>query len=370
MASTIALLGVDYRFAPLALREQLSFTSQDQRELLPSLTGTHVEGALLLSTCNRTELYLSVMHSGHRQAAVGQALATLQRFRPQAALLCEESIHTMEWDDQAVFHLFRVAAGIDSQIMGDTNIVQQIKQAYQGAAAAGTLCTLLDRMVTESLRAGKRARRETAIGRGAASVGAAVLRSVRTIFEDLSRIRVLILGGGEACQDVARQISKARFGEVMFSSRTPEQALALARSFGESTLDWSEVPARLPTMDVIVAATSARLPFLEAAQFRQQRSSQAGPMLIVDVGVPRNADPELGGVAGVRLVDLDGLTHEEGEARTRRAREVPRVEVILADEMHRWRTWRARWQDSGPARAAGLLKEFNVTETVGEIIDV
>jgi glutamyl-tRNA reductase len=356
MASTIALLGVDYRFASLEVREQLSFSSRDQQELLPSLIGPEVAGALLLSTCNRTELYLSITNSDKREVAIGGALATLQRFRPHAALLCEESIHTMEWDDQAVFHLFRVAAGIDSQIMGDTNIVQQIKQAHQNAAATGTLCTLLDRMVTESLRAGKRARRETAIGRGAASVGAAVLRSVRALFEDLSRVRVLILGGGEACQEVARQISKVRLGDVTFSSRTPEQAIVLARSFGGRTLDWSAVPARLPTMDVIVAATSARLPFLGPAQFEQKRCAQANPLLIVDVGVPRNADPQLGRVEGVRLVDLDGLTREEGEARMRRALEVPRVEAILTDEMHRWRTWRKRWQagreSAAPVRAA------------------
>ena len=345
MTSTIAMLGVDFRLAPLAVREQLSFSSQEQRKLLPSLTGPEVDGAFLLSTCNRTELYLSLPAPplpARREAALGGALAQLQQFRPQAASACETLLHTSEWDESAVAHLFRVASGIDSQILGDTNIVQQIKQAHRGAEEAGTLSTLLNRMLTDALRAGKRARRETAIGRGSASVGAAVLRSIRGIFPDTAGLRVLVLGGGDACQDIARQICKAQFGDVAFASRTPEQAAGLARAFGAKTLSWLEVDSALPGMDVVIAATSARLPQLEASWLRQYRPASASPLLVVDVGVPRNADAGLRALENVRLIDLDGLAQEEGEARRLRSEEVPRVEAILVDELDRWKKWRLK----------------------------
>jgi len=353
MSRQIVLLGVDYRHAALAAREQLSFTPAEQRTLLEALQAVSgVAETLLLCTCNRTELY--VAFSGN--SPVPGLLGALKSFRPKARAVCEESIHTMELDDHAVMHLFRVAAGVDSQNLGDTNIVMQVKQAYRTAAEAGTLGPLLDRTVTESLRASKRARRETAIGRGAASVGAAVLRTLREHYGKLTGIRdagirALMLGAGEAGQDIARHLAKVGFTHFAFAARNPHQAAAMARAFSGTMAAWDDVPQQIAVCDVVIAATPARLAFLEKNAIeealrsadRSRCTSGVKQLLIIDAGVPRNADPDAANIPGVRVLDLDAFVKEGGEARAAREREVPRVEAILLEEMERWTRWWKRY---------------------------
>ena len=328
----LSMLGVDYRQASLAVREQLSFTPAEQSALLAriaSLPG--VSEALLLATCNRTELYLAGPY--HDTAALLGAFAT---FRPQAASACAESFHHCLYGEEAALHLFHVASGIDSQILGDTNVAAQVKQAHRIAAESGTLGPILDRTVTESLRAAKRARRETAIGRGSASVGAAVLRSIRSRCEALPLARIMVLGGGAAGQEISRHIAKARPASLQFSSRNPEQASEFAKVFRGEVLPWSSLPDSLATVDVVVAATSARLSFLtpEALSGILQRR-----LLIIDAGVPRNADSACGTLKNVELVDLDHLESEQSTALAARRRELPQVEALLGEEIARWRRW-------------------------------
>jgi glutamyl-tRNA reductase len=259
----------------------------------------------------------------------------------------------VESGDTAAWHLFRVAAGIDSQILGDTHIVTQVKQAHRVAAEAGTLGPLLDRTVTESLRAAKRARRETEIGKGAASVGAAVLRSVRRTFPDLSQVRVLVLGGGDAGRDIAYHLAKVRLGSLTFAARNPKQAESMAREFRASTAEWHGLTGQLAGVDVLVAATSARLPILEQEAVRQLTQGRQGQLLIVDAGIPRNADPAVGELAGVQLLNLDALDREHEQALNARRQEVPRVEEILREELARWQ----RWWDRRSAGRQGLQPE-------------
>jgi len=346
MTKHILLAGVDYRRAPVDVREELSFNRDQALELLPKLTEvTGVEEALLLATCNRTEFYLA--YSG--ASPLNSTLELLRAMRPAARALHQDCLRFVESGERAVLHLFRVTAGIDSQILGDTHIVTQVKDAHRAGAQAGTLGPILDRTVTESLRAAKRARRETEIGKGAASVGAAVLRSVRHAFADLVHVRVLVLGGGKAGRDIAFHLSKVRLATLAFAARNPEQAASMAREFQGCITPWDDVPNQLAAFDVLVTATSARLPIMDSCSVRRFTQGRDKRLLIVDAGVPRNVDPGVAELPAVRLLNLDVLDREQEQAMAARRREVPRVETILEQELVRWRRW---WE----RRAGGLQR--------------
>ncbi|MBZ5672729.1 MAG: glutamyl-tRNA reductase [Acidobacteriia bacterium] len=339
MAQQIVLLGVDHRRAPVEVREELTFTREQALELLPRLVEIGgVQEALLLATCNRTEFYLA--YQG--ESPVASILESLRTLRRHARALHEDCLRFVELDDRAAWHLFRVTAGIDSQILGDTHIVTQVKQAHRTAFEAGTLGPTLDRMVTESLRASKRTRRETAIGKGAASVGAAVLRSIRHAFPDLTQVRTLVLGGGEAGRDIAYHLSKVHLASRTFAARNPEQAAHMAREFQGCTAEWEQVRDRLADIDVLVAATSARLEILDRDSVQRFTAGRHQQLLIVDAGIPRNVDPAVAELSQVRLMNLDALDLEQEQALSARRKEVPRVEAILVQELSRWSRWRLR----------------------------
>lgn len=336
MLPEIVLIGVDYRRAALDAREELSFTPEQALEILLDLkSATNEQEILLLSTCNRTEFYLAYRDD----SPVSPVVVTLRRFRGHARILREDCMPFVETGDRAVEHLFRVAAGIESQILGDTHIVAQIKQAHRLAMQAGTLGPLLDRMVTESLRAAKRARRETHIGKGAASVGAAVLRSVRQVFGNIEHIRILILGAGEAGRDIASHLCKVAPASLVFAARSPDQAEMMAHEFKGRTADWENVSSELNSVDVVIAATAARLAILSSDSVRHFTAAREKQLLIIDAGVPRNADPSVAELPNVRLLNLDSLCREQEEALAARRLEIPRVEAILSIEMKRWRRW-------------------------------
>lgn len=336
MHAHIVLIGVDYRRAPVDVREELSFTREQTLEILPELIKAEgVQEALLLGTCNRTEFYLA--HFG--ESPVAPVLGTLRNARSRARALHHRCLRFIESDQRAAEHLFRVAAGIDSQILGDTHIVAQIKQAHRIAAEARTLGPFLDRMVTESLRAAKRARRETQIGKGAASVGSAVLRSVRHAFGDLDHVHALVLGGGRAGRDIAYHLSKVHLAGLTFVARNCEQAASMAQEFKGRAAAWDRVPVELNSADVVVAATSARLAILSQESVQRVTAARQRQLLIVDAGIPRNADPAVSELPNVHLLNLDSLRLEQEEALARRRREIPRVEAILGEELRRWQRW-------------------------------
>jgi glutamyl-tRNA reductase len=364
MAQQIVLIGVDYRRAPLEVREELSFTREQALELLPQLI--HESGAreaLLLATCNRTEIYLA----SAEEATAACVLETLKRVRRGARALHEDCLRFMESGDRVAGHLFRVASGIDSQILGDTHIVTQVKQAHSIAAEAGTLGPVLDRTVTESLRAAKRARRETEIGKGAASVGAAVLRSVRHAFPDPSRVRALVLGGGEAGRDIASHLSKVRMTSLAFAARNRDQADQMAREYHGSAMDWDQVQSRFCVTDVLVTATSARLAFLDRSAVERLTAKRDQPLLMVDAGIPRNVDPAVAELPYVRLLNLDSLVQEQELALAARRREVPCVEAILAQELDRWRRW---WQRRSSGHATPAMERPREAPLTGDLAGV
>ena len=337
MTPRIVLLGIDHRSAPVGIREELSLTGAQAMGVLPELlNGSGAREGFVLSTCNRTEFYF--VHEG--DTPIAAVLEMLGAQWPKVQAFHKSYLQCVPNEAQAVAHLFRVASGIESQVLGDTHIVAQVKDAHRIADQAGTLGPILDRALTASLRAAKRARTETAIGRGATSVGGAVLRSMRRVFTDLERARVLVLGGGAGGRDIARHMSKVRLGGLSFSTRNPSQAAILAKEFHGTEVAWDNVPRELVTTHVLIAATSARLEVLSRKSIQQFTSGRNEQLLIVDTGVPRNAEPAVAELPLVQLLNLDSLAREHERALAARREEIPKVEAILAEELVRWQRWR------------------------------
>lgn len=354
MTSNVFVVGVNRQRTPLEIREELSFTRDEARLALMRLAAIPgIVEVLVLSTCNRTEIYAY----GAPETGIPAIVEALREVKPNARALWKNGYRFVETGDAVVRHLFRVAAGIDSQILGDTQIVAQVKEAFEMARGAGTLGAFLDRAITEALRAAKRARRETRIGAGNASVGGAVLRSIRTVFADTRELQVLLLGAGEAGRDIAYHLDKADLGRRVFSSRNPEKAGAMAHEFSGHAVAWDQVTKWLALSDVLVTATSGRLHLLDREAV-SKAAAQKRNVLIVDAGNPRNIDPSIAEVPGVKLLNLEALSCEQDEALLARLREVPRVETILNSDLERWRNWRRRRAIPWPTDGS-CLKELN-----------
>ena len=338
MTVRIVLLGINQRNAPVEIREEVNLSGAHAMAVLPELSErSGAREAFVLSTCNRTEFYFA--HDD--DAPIASLREALRTQWPNTRAFEQGYLHCVPHEAKAVSHLFRVASGIESQVLGDTQIVAQIKQAHRIADQAGTLGPILDRARTASLRASKRARTETAIGKGASSVGGAVLRSVRQAFTNLERTRVLVIGGGSAGRDIARHLSKTGLARLAFATRNPSQAAALAREFQGDQVGWNDVAHEMATTHVLITATTARLDLLSKESVQQFASSRSDQMLIVDAGVPRNVDPAVVELPFVQLLNLDSLAREHEHALAARRQEIPKVEAILDEELIRWQRWRA-----------------------------
>ena len=335
---SVTLLGVDFSWAPLAERERLSYSARDAALLLArarDLDGLHE--AVVLSTCNRTEFY--VVGDAHAPEAL---LALVRAERPGASPHAQSQLRLVS-GDEAVRHLFEVASGVASLLLGDAMIVRQMKAALAVAASAGTLGPVLSRAFQQAFETGRLARATTDIGRGEASLGAVV---ASTIAHAGRGPRIVIVGAGTTAKDIARQVAKRAVGSLTIVNRTPGPATALARTCAARTAPWHDLEAEVRAADVVVCATAASVPIIRAEMLGTRR-----PFLI-DVGVPRNIEPPPDAVCLV----VDELSAKQDQARARREAAVPAVHALVSQAVLNWQQWlRAR-----PCEA--LLKEVFVRE--------
>lgn len=323
--TNVTLLGIDFTWASLAEREHLCFDATDAAALLLRLEALPgVSEAVVLSTCNRTEVYLA----GDGRAADG-ALRTLRSARPGAPAHSAACLLRQVEGDAAIRHLFEVATGMASRIVGDSLILQQMKQAIHTAGSAGTLGPVLSRAFRQAFSVGERARRTTDIARGDTSLGAVVASAIASRVAGTPRI--LLVGAGTTARDIARQIAKRRVGALTIANRTRQRADDLAREYGADVAAWADVAAVAGSAEVVVCATASPVPILHAGTIGGRCS------LVVDVGVPRNVTPS----PAVPCLTVDGLVASRDEARARRALAVPAVEALVAEELASWRTWQA-----------------------------
>ena len=343
------LLGVDFATAPLAVREPLSYTPAAALALLRSAAGiAGLREAVVVSTCNRTEFYLATDPDG---GAVAAWIDHVRHARPAAPIGHKNCALFQARGADAARHLFRVSCGLESSLLGDVHIGGQLKKALALSGDAGMLGPFLSQAFRHGFSALSAARNQTDIGRGHASLGSAVAGLIEGRCD--ADPGILVLGGGVAARDIGRQLAKWRTGHLTFINRTRGKADDLARQLGGRSAAWVALDEELRTADVLVAATSATEAIVRREQLTRCLSARAGrPLLVIDIGVPRNVDPP----DGLACVTIDDIAARRDEALARRQQAVPAVEAVIDRELTRWTKW--IWSQPGE----DLLKRIFVEE--------
>ena len=328
----VTVVGVSHRTAPLAVRERFAHANH---ELLPSLAAVRGAGAseaLLLSTCNRTECYLA---DGTADAA--SAVVALLSARLGADALPYVYVRR---DREAVAHLFRVAAGLDSLILGEAQIQGQVRDAWElGRAHSGVV---LNRLFQSALLVAGRVRSETAIGHGAASVSSAAVQLAKQIFGALQGRRAMVLGAGEMAELALESLVREGVRASIVANRTYERAAALAARHGAVAVHYDECWGSLHEVDVMICSTSAPHAVVTRAHVGAGAAARGDrPLCILDIAVPRDVEADVGALSNVYLYDLDGLRGVAESALERRRGELPTAETLVAAEVERYWEWLA-----------------------------
>jgi len=293
------LVGVSHHVASVEEREPFAFTPAETAALLEDQLKAG-RSSLLLSTCNRCELYWSGdgdLEPWFRQVAKGRGAA----LTPQ--LLRYDGL-------AAVRHLFMVTAGLESQIVGETEILGQVRRAYDAARAAGTTTRDMDLILSAALAAGRRVRCETFLGRHPASVSSAAVDLIAERWGTIGSREVVVLGAGEAAEGVLRALHELGASRVTLLNRRPDRTRVLAEAWGAASGLWEELTQKLESADLLLVATGSSRPVVSAAQLSEAAAARSdGELFVMDLSVPRNVDPAARGIPGVHLFDLDDLQH-------------------------------------------------------------
>lgn len=336
----LLLVGTDFRLAPLALRERVSLSPAETEALLVALLARPSIGeAFALSTCNRTEVYLSPRGEGDEEAAYRELLDLL--FLARAPELSQPGRLTVRRNREAAHHLLAVASGLESMVLGEPEILGQVKQAAGIAEQVGSGGPVIQHLLRAAIEAGGRARRDTGIASGAVSLGYATVELAKNIFRDLEGCRILILGAGETARLVARNLLERGAKKLTVANRTAARLDEMQREIPTiEALPFERRVEALSGADLIVVATGAEEPVLtrtDLAAAMDERGSR--PLLVVDLGVPRNVDPAAAKIGNLFLHTVDSLQNLIERNLKRRREEVPKVEEMLDRELDRFFSW-------------------------------
>ena len=335
--SGLLALGVSHHTAPLALRERLALTEGRAAGVVNGLVGEEpITEAAAISTCNRTELYLVAADTVEAETAALGVLARAASIRPTELL---GPLYSLRGAD-AARHLYRVTAGLDSMIVGEAEIQGQVKRAYELALVEGATGPVLNRLFRGALAAGKRARTETAIGEKGLSIPSVAVELAQRSLGELSKRRVLLVGAGETSELTARALA-ARGAEAIFvANRRHNRAIGLAERFGGTAVRIDELPSQLARADIVVSTTDSPHHLIERGDLEAIVAQRGGrPLLLIDLAVPRDVDPECGELEGVTLHDVDGVQSIVERNATGREAEARRAEGILDAELARFESW-------------------------------
>ena len=350
--SELLALGISHKTAPVALRERLAFTEPGAVRLAQRLIATaEVREAVVLCTCNRTELYLVVGGAGGDPVqARADALGMLAGHAGIPADELAEEIYAPRNCD-AARHLYRVTAGLESMIVGEAEIQGQVKRAFEAALQAGCTGPLSNRLWSAALTAGKRVRSETGIGSSHVSVPSAAVGLAVEVFGNLRErgdrskigqreLHVVIVGAGETAELTAQALADRGAGTIFVANRHADRARSLAQRFGGSVVGLDRLPEQLTRADIVVSSTSSPHPIVGREELAQVLAAREGrPLLLIDIAVPRDIDPRCGELEGVTLYDIDDLQRVVARNLDTRVSEVPRAEQIVEEEIHRFAGW-------------------------------
>jgi glutamyl-tRNA reductase len=333
----LQLIGVNHRTAPLSVRERAALSAEELPETLQHLRGLpHVRGIAIVSTCNRFELYADAADPTALDGWLGERLsAHASRLDPA---------HIYRFDgDTAVTHAYRVAAGLDSMILGEAQILGQFKQAYLAAQSQSVLSPLLDRMFQNALATAKSVRTQTAIGESSVSLAAAALKVANRIFDSLDRRHVLLVGVGEMVELAATHFAAAKPAGFTVVNRTLANAQALAERLGSPYHPLTALPDLLPKHDIVIAGTGSVLPIIGKGMVeRAMRQRRHQPMLLLDFAVPRDVEPEVSQIEDAFVFTVDDLGKLAQQGVERRQAAQVEAEALIAQATAEF----AQWQES------------------------
>ena len=330
----LLIIGINHHSAPVELREKVAFTPDQLEDALNDIsTRAGLREVAILSTCNRTEI---IAAGDHVQPL--KITSWLAHYHQIDSLDLEHSIYILA-DNEAALHAMRVASGLDSMVVGEPQILGQFKACFDQARQFGTLGSELDHLSQTSFRVAKKVRTETAIGESSVSVAASSVTLAQQLFSDLSDCNILIIGAGETSGLVGRHLVSAGIKHITVANRTLGNARRLAYELGGSAIDLQSIPTKLPETDIVIAATAAPLPVLgKGAVERALRSRKHRPILMVDLAVPRDIEPEVSELRDIYLYSVDDLQQIVDTNLNSRQEAARDAETILAEEISSYRT--------------------------------
>lgn len=330
---SIVVIGVNHHTGPLSLLERVSVPPTDLPKAITGLVSRiNVREAVILSTCNRTEVY-AVAEKFHG------AYADIRDFFCELGDLDPDDLHPhlySQHDDAAVAHLFEVAAGLDSAVLGETEILGQVRGAWELAQAEGGAKATLNLLFRHALETGKRARTETAISRSTASVSSAAVEMATERLGALAGKRMLVVGAGEMGEGVAVALVGAGATDITVTNRTHERAVTLAARVHGAVVPFEQMPQAIAGADVLLTCSRAGTTVVDAAIVASARHGIETPLLVVDIAVPRNVDAAVAELPGVTLLDLDDLRDWAAKGIEQRNHEAEHVRRIVGDEVERF----------------------------------
>jgi glutamyl-tRNA reductase len=344
MSGELLALGVSHKTAPLELRERLALTEGRAAAVLAELTAREeIHEAVAISTCNRTELYLVATDAVAAESAALSVLARQAETRPTELA---DSLYALRGLDVAN-HLFSVAAGLDSMIVGEAEIQGQVKRAYELALVEGMTGPISNRLFRDALAAGKHVRTETGVGRSRVSVATVAAELARKSLgvgktDDLSDRRVLVIGAGEQGERTAQALNDRGAHAVFVANRRYDRALGLAQRYAGTAVPLDKLPAELIQADIVVSCTSSPHQLVGREELELVTAERDGrPLVIIDIAVPRDIDPAVREVPGVTLYDMDDLQSEVARNLSVRAAEAGRGRALVERDVERFRGWLA-----------------------------
>ncbi len=327
---SILVIGVNHRSSPVALLERLTLAPDTLGKAVAGLAQRdNIRESVVLSTCNRTEVYV-VAELFH--GAYGDVRDFLCEISDLSVDELTPHLYSQH-DSAAVTHLFEVAAGLDSVVLGEGEILGQVRTAWETAQHEGAARSSLNLLFRSAIEAGKRARSETGISRGTASVSHAAVEMISDVIGDLAGKRVAVIGAGSMGEGVAVALHRAGGAQITVVNRSPERGAALANRVNGDTVGFEQLTSIVEVADVVVAGTGAGDPVLTVDLVAEARANSSAPLHIVDIGMPRDVEPEVNALPGVTVFDLDHLSAWADRGLAHRAGEADQVRVIVNEEV-------------------------------------
>lgn len=333
----LIVLGLNHKTAPIEIRECLAFQAEDlERAFSHAQTLPSLKENMILSTCNRVEIYSVTQET---EKAIYELQGFLSQFHHLPLKEFEDSLY-VHTGNEAVQHIFRVASSLDSMVVGEPQILGQIKSAYESAVHHKTSGLVLHRLLHRAFHVAKRVRTETRIGNSSVSISSVAVELAQKIFETLEEKAVLLIGAGEMCELAAQHLISGGVGRVLVTNRTHERALSLAQKFKGEAIPFEEIYQGVKRADIVISATDARQYILEHDQVaRIMRERKRKPIFFIDIADPRNIDPRVNDLESVYLYNIDHLQKVANDNIQDREKEARKAESIVQQEVVKFVGW-------------------------------